>query len=87
MLGRESCSVGIMAHRDFTMSTPKQAIWTPGTVVLEGYARMQGYYVDCTLSTRPRVKSNLQKRGVYCEKQDREGETRCPGERTVGNSN
>jgi poly-beta-1,6-N-acetyl-D-glucosamine synthase len=34
----------LIACRDFTMSTPKQAIWTLGTVVLEGYARLQGYY-------------------------------------------
>ena len=33
----------LMAYRDFTMSTPKQALWTLATVMLEGYARMQGY--------------------------------------------
>jgi hypothetical protein len=32
-----------MAYRDFTMSTPKQALWTLATVMLEGYARLQGY--------------------------------------------
>jgi len=34
----------LIACRDFTMSTPKQAMWTLGTVILEGFARMQGYY-------------------------------------------
>ncbi|GAC1392354.1 MAG: hypothetical protein NVS4B11_27240 [Ktedonobacteraceae bacterium] len=34
----------LIACRDFTMSTPKQALWTAGTILLEGYARMQGYY-------------------------------------------
>ena len=34
----------LIACRDFTMSTPKQVTWTLGTVILEGYARMQGYY-------------------------------------------
>ena len=34
----------LIACHDFTMSTPKQAVWTLGTVILEGYARMQGYY-------------------------------------------
>jgi biofilm PGA synthesis N-glycosyltransferase PgaC len=33
----------VITCRDFTMSTPKQAIWTLGTVILEGYARLQGY--------------------------------------------
>ncbi len=33
----------LVACRDFTMSTPKQAMWTLGTVILEGYARLQGY--------------------------------------------
>jgi biofilm PGA synthesis N-glycosyltransferase PgaC len=33
----------LMAYRDFTMSTPKQALWTLATVMLEGYARLQGY--------------------------------------------
>jgi len=30
--------------RDFTMSTPKRALWTLGATLLEGYARMQGCY-------------------------------------------
>lgn len=30
--------------RDFTMSTPKQALWTFGTIMLEAYARVQGHY-------------------------------------------
>jgi biofilm PGA synthesis N-glycosyltransferase PgaC len=34
----------LIASRDFTMSTPKQALWTLGAVALEGYARVQGYY-------------------------------------------
>ena len=34
----------LVACRDLTMSTPKQAIWTLGTIVLEGFARTQGYY-------------------------------------------
>jgi biofilm PGA synthesis N-glycosyltransferase PgaC len=34
----------IIATRDFTMSTPKQALWTVGAIALEGYARVQGYY-------------------------------------------
>jgi len=34
----------LIACRDFTMSTPKQAMWTLGTVILEGVARLQGYY-------------------------------------------
>ena len=34
----------LLACRDFTMSTPKQAMWTLGTVILEGFARLQGYY-------------------------------------------
>ncbi len=34
----------LIACRDFTMSSPKQALWTIGTVALEGYARIQGYY-------------------------------------------
>src|SRR6266849_1692363 len=33
----------LMAYRDFTMSTPKQALWTLATVMLERYARLQGY--------------------------------------------
>ncbi len=34
----------LIASRDFTMSSPKQALWTLGTVGMEGYARVQGYY-------------------------------------------
>ena len=34
----------LIACRDFTMSTPKQAMWTAGTILLEGFARMQGHY-------------------------------------------
>ena len=34
----------LLACRDFTMSTPKQGLWTLGTVILEGVARLQGYY-------------------------------------------
>jgi glycosyltransferase involved in cell wall biosynthesis len=34
----------LIACRDFTMSTPKQTLWTLGTAFLEGYARLQGYY-------------------------------------------
>ena len=37
----------LIACHDFTMSTPKQAMWTLGTVILEGYARLQGYYDYC----------------------------------------
>ncbi len=34
----------LIAYRDFTMRTPKQALWTLGTVILEGVARLQGYF-------------------------------------------
>ena len=34
----------LIACRDFTMSSPKQAFWTLGAVILEGYARLQGHY-------------------------------------------
>jgi biofilm PGA synthesis N-glycosyltransferase PgaC len=34
----------LIACRDFTMSNPKQALWTLGTITLEGYARVQGHY-------------------------------------------
>jgi glycosyltransferase involved in cell wall biosynthesis len=34
----------LIACRDFTLSTPKQVLWTLGIVILEGYARLQGYY-------------------------------------------
>ena len=37
----------LIACRDFTMSNPRQAMWTFAAVILEGYARMQGY-VDYT---------------------------------------
>jgi GT2 family glycosyltransferase len=33
----------LIASRDFTLRTPRKAMWTFGTVVLEGYARIQGY--------------------------------------------
>jgi glycosyltransferase involved in cell wall biosynthesis len=34
----------VIATRDFTMGSPKQALWTLGAVAMEGYARLQGYY-------------------------------------------
>ncbi|HZU70173.1 MAG TPA: glycosyltransferase [Ktedonobacteraceae bacterium] len=34
----------LIACRDFTMSSPKQAMWTLGAIALEGIARMQGNY-------------------------------------------
>ena len=34
----------LITCRDFTMSTPKQAMWTFGTILLEAYARVQGHY-------------------------------------------
>jgi glycosyltransferase involved in cell wall biosynthesis len=34
----------LISYRDFTMSTPTQAMWTFGVVFLEGWARLQGYY-------------------------------------------
>lgn len=34
----------LIACRDFTMSNPHQTMWTLGTVILEGYARIQGHY-------------------------------------------
>ncbi|HEY4384058.1 MAG TPA: glycosyltransferase family 2 protein, partial [Ktedonobacteraceae bacterium] len=34
----------LVSSRDFTMSSPKQALWTFGTVGMEAYARVQGYY-------------------------------------------
>src|SRR5260221_1730670 len=37
----------LIVCRDFTMSTPQQAMWTLGTAILEGYARLQGYYDYC----------------------------------------
>jgi biofilm PGA synthesis N-glycosyltransferase PgaC len=33
----------LIAARDVTMGTPRQALWTAGVIVLEGYARLQGY--------------------------------------------
>jgi len=32
----------LLTCHDFTMSTPKQVLWTLATVMLEGYARLQG---------------------------------------------
>ena len=34
----------LVTCRDFTMSSPRQAFWTLGAVILEGYARLQGHY-------------------------------------------
>ena len=34
----------LIGARDYAMSTPRQVLWTSGTMVLEGYARMQGRY-------------------------------------------
>ncbi len=34
----------LIACRDFTMSNPKQAIWTLGAILLEALARVQGNY-------------------------------------------
>ncbi len=34
----------LVACHDFTMSSPRQALWTLGAVILEGYARIQGHY-------------------------------------------
>lgn len=34
----------LIASSDFTLSAPKQVMWTLGAVTLEGFARMQGYY-------------------------------------------
>ncbi len=34
----------LIACRHFALSTPRQAMWTLGAVILEGYARLQGYY-------------------------------------------
>src|SRR6266566_132973 len=33
----------LIAMRDFSMGTPRQALWTLGAVILEGYARLLGY--------------------------------------------
>jgi poly-beta-1,6-N-acetyl-D-glucosamine synthase len=34
----------LIACRDFTLGNPKKGLWTLGTIMLEGYARLQGYY-------------------------------------------
>ena len=34
----------LLSYRDFTMRTPRQTLWTLGTVYLEALARLQGYY-------------------------------------------
>jgi poly-beta-1,6-N-acetyl-D-glucosamine synthase len=34
----------LLSCRYFTLSTPRQALWTLGAVLLEGYARLQGRY-------------------------------------------
>jgi hypothetical protein len=34
----------LLSIRDLSMRTPRQAMWTLGTVMLEGIARLQGYY-------------------------------------------
>jgi poly-beta-1,6-N-acetyl-D-glucosamine synthase len=34
----------LLACRDFALCTPRQVIWTLGTVILEGFARLQGYF-------------------------------------------
>src|SRR5215471_17348577 len=34
----------LIGCRHFALSTPKQTIWTLGAIILEGYARLQGYY-------------------------------------------
>jgi nucleoid DNA-binding protein len=34
----------LIADRDFALSTPRRMLWTLGAVMLEGYARLQGYY-------------------------------------------
>ncbi len=36
--------VELLRCRDFTLRTPKQTLWTLGTIYLEGLARVQGYY-------------------------------------------
>jgi Glycosyl transferase family group 2 len=33
----------LLAARDVTMGTPRQAFWTAGVIALEGYAHLQGY--------------------------------------------
>ncbi len=34
----------LIASRHFALNTPKKATWTFGTMALEGYSRLQGYY-------------------------------------------
>ncbi|GHO92281.1 hypothetical protein KSF_023290 [Reticulibacter mediterranei] len=34
----------VIATRDFTLGSPKQALWTAGAIAMEGIARLQGYY-------------------------------------------
>jgi biofilm PGA synthesis N-glycosyltransferase PgaC len=34
----------LLACRDFTLHPPKHVLWTLGALLLEGYARLQGYY-------------------------------------------
>src|SRR5436309_10864840 len=34
----------LIACRHFALSTPRQIMWTMGAIVLEGYARLQGYF-------------------------------------------
>ena len=34
----------LMSARHYALSTPRQVFWTCGTMVLEGYARLQGHY-------------------------------------------
>ena len=34
----------LFSSHDFTLNTPRRAMWTMCTMMLEGYARLQGYY-------------------------------------------
>jgi biofilm PGA synthesis N-glycosyltransferase PgaC len=34
----------LIASRHFALSTPRQIMWTIGTIIFEGYARVQGYF-------------------------------------------
>jgi poly-beta-1,6-N-acetyl-D-glucosamine synthase len=34
----------VIATRDFTLASPKQALWTASAIAMEGIARLQGYY-------------------------------------------
>jgi glycosyltransferase involved in cell wall biosynthesis len=34
----------VIATRDFTLGSPKQALWTASAIAMEGIARLQGYY-------------------------------------------